>query len=137
MDINATFEDIRKELKPFNADENEAPPKLLVAGEKDILEFLYQRKRNSQFLICIKQFNESEHYLVGKLLDELTIRTGKKPLAFYYNDENALITVIEDFKDYYNMELGDNLIQKISSSVQDDKSQFCMIIFVLESWYYR
>ena len=137
MDINATFEAIRNELKPFNTEENEAPPKLLVAGEKDFLSLPYGRKRNSQFLISIKQFYEDERHLISKLLNELVIRTGKNPLAFYYDDENCLARVIEDFKDFYNMEIADNLIQRVGSSLQNDKSQFCLIIFVLESYYYR
>ena len=137
MGINATFETIRNELKPFNAEENEAPPKLLVAGQEDFLSFPYGRKRNSQFVISIKQFYEDERYLVNKLLDELVIRTGKNPLAFYYDDENCLSRVIEDFKDFYNMEIADNLIQRVGSTLQNDKSQFCLVIFVLESYYYR
>ena len=137
MGINSTFETIRNELKPFNAEENEAPPKLLVAGEEDFLSFPYGRKRNSQFVISIKQFYEDERYLVNKLLDELVIRTGKNPLAFYYDDENCLSRVIEDFKDFYNMEIADNLIQRVGSTLQNDKSQFCLVIFVLESYYYR
>ena len=137
MGINATFETIRNELKPFNAEENEAPPKLLVAGQEDFLSFPYGKKRNSQFVISIKQFYEDERYLVNKLLDELVIRTGKNPLAFYYDDENCLSRVIEDFKDFYNMEIADNLIQRVGSTLQNDKSQFCLVIFVLESYYYR
>ena len=137
MGINSTFETIRNELKPFNAEENEAPPKLLVAGQEDFLSFPYGKKRNSQFVISIKQFYEDERYLVNKLLDELVIRTGKNPLAFYYDDENCLSRVIEDFKDFYNMEIADNLIQRVGSTLQNDKSQFCLVIFVLESYYYR
>lgn len=135
--MNESFEAIRKELKPFNAEENEAPPKILVAGEKEFLELPYQRKRNSQFLIGVKQFYEPESHLISKCLDELMIKTGKKPLAFYYDDEETLKTVIDDFKDYYNLSIGNNVIQRISPSLYNEKCQFCMIIFALESYYYR
>jgi hypothetical protein len=30
--MNATFETIRRELKKYNAEDNEAPPKLVVGG---------------------------------------------------------------------------------------------------------
>lgn len=135
--MNESFEAIRKELKPFNAEENEAPPKILVAGEKEVLELPYQRKRNSQFLMSVKQFYEPERHLINKYLDELLIKSGKKPLAFYYDDEGILKTVIEDFKDYYNLSIGDHVIQRISPSLHHDKCQFCMIIYILESYYYR
>ena len=112
-------------------------PNFLWPVKKIFLSFPYGKKRNSQFVISIKQFYEDERYLVNKLLDELVIRTGKNPLAFYYDDENCLSRVIEDFKDFYNMEIADNLIQRVGSTLQNDKSQFCLVIFVLESYYYR
>jgi len=135
--MNAGFEAIRKELKQFNAEENEAPPKLLVAGEKDFLVLDHKRKTNSQFIICIKQFFEIERPIISKLLDDLTIKTGKRPLVFFYDDENVIRAVIEDFKDYYNMAISDNVFQRIGAAEQNDKCQFCMIIYVLESYYYR
>ena len=135
--MNASFETIRKDLKLYNAEENEAPPKILLAGEQDFLNLSHERKRNTQFIICIKQFYEPERPAVAKLIDDLTTRTGKHPLSFFYDDENAIKTVIEDFKDYYNMQISDSVFQKISPSVQNDKCQFCMIIYILESWYYR
>ena len=114
--MNAGFETIRKELKQFNAEENEAPPKILIAGEKDFLNLGHKRKTNSQFIICVKQFYEIERAIVSKLLDDLTIKTGKKPLVFFYDDENIIRTVIEDFKDYYNTAISDYVFQRIGSA---------------------
>ena len=52
--MNATFETIRGELKKYNAEDNEAPPKLLVAGKNAFLDIEHKRKRDSQFVIGVK-----------------------------------------------------------------------------------
>ena len=135
--MNPNFETIRKDLKRFNAEENEAPPKLLLAGADDFFSLGHERKTNTQFIMCIKRFYEPQRPLVAKLIDDLTTRAGKKALVFYYDDENAIKTVLEDFKDYYNTGISDNIFQNIGPSIQNDKCQFCMIIYILESYYYR
>ena len=42
--MNATFETVRKELKKYNAEDNDAPVKLLVAGKNDFLDKKYKKK---------------------------------------------------------------------------------------------
>ena len=134
--MNATIETVRKELKKYNAEDNEAPIKLLVAGENDFLNTAHKRKRNSQFIIGVKEFFEAEKFLVENLLDDLEIRAGKRPLAFLYDEREAIDTVIKDFEDYYNLPLG-NVFQRIGSSTSESSLQFYLIIAVLEIYYYE
>ena len=135
--MNATFETVRKELKKYYAEDNDAPVKLLVAGKNDFLDKKYKKKRNSQFIIGVKEFSESETPLIESLLDELAITSGQKPLAFLYDEKEAIETVIKDFEDYYNMPLGKNVFQKIGSSTIEGELRYCLIIIVLEIYYYE
>jgi len=135
--MNATFETIRRELKKYNAEENEAPPKLVVAGKNSFLEIEHKRKRDSQFIIGVKEFLASEKFLIERMIDDLELRSGKRPLAFLYDEREAIETVIKDFEDYYNTPLGNDLFQKIESSTGEADIQFYLIIVVLEIYYYN
>ena len=134
--MNATFETIRKELKKYNAEENEVPPKLVLAGKDDLLDIGHKRKQNSQFIISIKEYSASEKYVIEKIMDEIQLRTGQPPLAFFYDKKEAIKTVVEDFQDYYNMDLGHQLLQTVDAAKKDG-SQFCLIIVVFETPYYK
>ena len=135
--MNATFETVRKELKKYNAEDNDPPVKLLVAGNNDFLDKKYKKKRNSQFIIGVKEFSQSEMALIEKLLNELEISSGQKPLAFLYDEKEAIETVIKDFEDYYNMPLGKNVFQKIGSPTSGSELQYYLIIVVVEIYYYE
>jgi hypothetical protein len=135
--MNASFETVRKELKNHNAEDNEAPPKLVVAGKNDFLDTKDKRRRNSQFIIGVKEFPESEKFLIEKMLDDLEMRSGQKPLAFLYDEREAVENVIKDFEDYYNMPLHKDLFQRIGSSTAQEKLQFYLIIVILELYYYE
>ena len=43
--MNATFETIRRELKKYNAEDNEAPPKLVVANKNAFFRYRAQKKK--------------------------------------------------------------------------------------------
>ena len=135
--MNATFETIRKELKKYNAEDNEAPPKLVVAGMDSFLDIGHKRKRDSQFIIGVKEFPESEKFFIEKMIDDLETRSGKRPLAFLYDEREAIETVIKDFEDYYNTTLSHDLFQKIESSTGEGEVQFYLIIVVMEIYYYE
>ena len=135
--MNATFETIRQELKKYNAEDNDAPPKLVVAGKNAFLDIERKRKRDSQFIIGVKEFFMSEKFLIERMIDDLETRSGKRPLAFLYNERDAIETVIKDFEDYYNTPLGNDLFQKIGSSAGEGDVQFYLIIVVLEIYYYN
>ena len=135
--MNATFETVRKELKKYYAEDNEAPTKLLVADRNDFLIIERKRKRNSQFILGVKEFSEPDKFLIEELLDDLEVRSGRRPLAFFYDDRAAIETVIKDFEDYYNMPLGNHVFQKIGSSTNQGELQFYLIIVVLEIYYYE
>ena len=135
--MNATFETIRKELKKYNAEDNDAPPKLLVADKNDFLNIEHKRKRSSQFIIAVKEFFEYEKHLVAKMLDDLEMKTGQRPLAFFYNSKEAVETAINDFEDYYNRPLGKDVFQKFGSSAGQGELQYYLIIVVLENFYYE
>ena len=135
--MNATFETIRKELKKYNAEDNDAPPKIVVADKNDFLNIEHKRKRNSQFIIAVKEFFEYEKHLVAMMLDDLEMRTGQRPLAFQYDNKEAVETAISDFEDYYNRPLGNNIFQKIGASTKPGELQYFLIIVVLESFYYE
>jgi len=135
--MNATFETIRRELKKYNAEDNEAPPKLVVAGKNSFLDIEHKRKRDSQFIIGVKEFPESEKFLIERMLDDTEMRSGKRPLAFLYNEREAIETVIKDFEDYYNTTLSTDLFQKIGSSAGEGEVLFYLIIVVLEMYYYE
>ena len=135
--MNATFETVRKELKKYNAEENESPPKLVLAGKAHFLDIESKRKRNSQFIIGVKEFHKSEEFIMERMLDELELKTGRRPIAFLYDDKDTIKTVIDDFEDYYNMPLGKDLFQKIGSPSVKDECWFYLIIVVLESDYYK
>jgi len=68
--LNASFETIRKKLKKYNADDNDEPPKLVIADKNDFLALENKRKRNSQFVMAVKEFTEPEKNLVERLLDD-------------------------------------------------------------------
>ena len=135
--MNATFETIRRELKKYNAEDNEAPPKLVVAGKNSFLDIEHKRKRDSQFIIGVKEFSEPEKLLIERMIDDLEMRSGKRPLAFLYDEREVIETVIKDFEDYYNTPLGHDLFQKIGSSAGEGEVQFYLIIVVLEIYYYE
>ena len=135
--MNATFETVRKELKKYNAEENESPPKLVLSGKGDFLDIESKRKTNSQFIIGVKEFHRSEDFLMEEMLDDLELKTGRKPIAFLYDDNDTINTVINDFKDYYNMSLGKDLFQKVGSNPAKDDCLYYLIIVVFESDYYR
>ena len=135
--MNATFETIRQELKKYNAEDNEAPPKLIVAGKNTFLDIEHKRKRNSQFIIGVKEFLESEKFIIERMIDDLEMRSGKRPLTFLYNEREVIETVIKDFEDYYNTTLSQDLFQKIETSTGEGRVQFYLIIVVQEIYYYE
>ena len=134
--MNDSFETIRKELKKHNAEDNEAPVKLLVAGINDFLEIKHKRRRNSQFIIGVREFFKSEVFLIERLLNDLELKSGQTPLAFHYNEREAIETVINDFEDYYNMPLDKEVFQKLGSPAGEGELQYCLIIVVLETYYF-
>ena len=135
--MNATFETIRQELKKYNAEDNEAPPKLVVAGKNFFLDIEHNRKRDSQFIIGVKEFSAPEKIFIERMIDDLEMRTGKRPLTFLYDEREVVETVIKDFEDYYNTTLSHDLFQKIESSTGEGEVQFYLIIVVLEIYYYE
>jgi len=135
--MNATFETIRRELKKYNAEDNETPPKLVVAGKNAFLDIEHKRKRDSQFIIGVKEFFESEKFFIERMIDDLEMRSGKRPLTFLYDEREEIETVIKDFEDYYNTTFSDDLFQKIESSMGEGEVQFYLIIVVLEIHYYE
>jgi hypothetical protein len=135
--MNDSFETIRKELKKHNAEDNEAPVKLLVAGINNFLEIKYKRRRNSQFIIGVKEFFQSEVILIERLLNDLELQSGRTPLVFYYDEKEAIETVINDFEDYYNIPLDKNIFQKVGSPSGQGTLQYYLIIVILETDYYK
>ena len=135
--MNATFETIRRELKKYNAEDNEAPPKLVVAGKNFFLDIEHKRKRDSQFIIGVKEFFASEKSFIERMIDDLAMRSGKRPLAFLYDEREMIETVIKDFEDYYNTTLSHGLFEKMESSTKKGEVQFYLIIVVLEFYYYE
>lgn len=135
--MNDSFETIRKELKKYNAEDNEAPVKLLVAGTNDFLEIKHKRRRNSQFILGVKEIFESEVFLIERLLHDLELKSGRTPLVFHYNEREAIDTVINDFEDYYNMPLEKEIFQHIGSSAGQGTLQYYLIIVVLETPYFK
>jgi len=135
--MNATFETIRRELKKYNAEDNEGPPKLVVAGKNVFLDIEHKRKRDSQFIIGVKEFFASEKIFIERMIDDLEMRSGKRPLTFLYDEREVIETVIKDFEDYYNTTLSHDLFQKIESSIGEGEVQFYLIIVVLEIYYYE
>ena len=135
--MNATFETIRRELKKHNAEDNEAPPKLVVAGKNFFLDIEHKRKRDSQFIIGVKEFFPAEKFFIERMIDDLEIRSGKRPLTFLYDEREAIETVIKDFEDYYNTTLSHGLFEKMESSTKKGEVQFYLIIVVLEIYYYE
>ena len=135
--MNATFETVRKELKKYNAEDNDAPPKLVVANKNNFLDIEHKRKTNSQFIIGVKEFFKSEKLLIETMLDDLEMKAGRRPLSFLYEEKEAIDAVINDFEDYYNMPLSKDLYQRIGSSSGQGEIQFYLIIVVLETNYYE
>jgi predicted DNA-binding protein len=135
--MNATFETIRQELKKYNAEDIEAPPKLVVAGKNVFLDVEHNRKRNSQFIIGVKEFFEPEKNLIETMLDDLEMKSGRRPLAFLYNERNAIENTIKDFEDYYSTSLGKDLFQRVGSSTGQGELQFYLIIVIMEFFYYE
>ena len=122
--MNATFETIRRELKKYNAEDNEAPPKLVVANKNAFLDIEHKRKRDSQFIMGVKEFFAAEKVLVERMIDDLERSSGKRPLAFLYDEREVIETVIKDFEDYYNTTLSHDLFQKIEPSREKARSSF-------------
>ena len=135
--MNATFETIRKDLKKYNAEDNDAPPKLVVAGKKDFMDVAHKKKTSSQFIIAVKVFFEPDRSIIESMLDELEKRSGRRPLAFFYDSKEAIDTVISDFEDYYNRPLGKDVFQKIGSSAGDGEPKYYLIIVAIETYYYE
>ena len=135
--MNATFETIRRELKKYNAEDNEAPPKLVVAAKNAFLDIEHKRKRDSQFIIGVKEFFASEKIFIERMIDDLEMRTGKRPLTFLYDEREVIETVIKDFEDYYNTTLSPDLFQRIEPSIGEGEVQFYLIIVVMEIYYYE
>ena len=135
--MNATFETIRRELKKHNAEDNEAPPKLVVAGKNAFLDIEHKRKRDSQFIIGVKEFFSAEKFFIERMIDDLEMRSGKRPLAFLYDEREVIETVIKDFEDYYNTTLSHDLFQKIEPSTGEGEVRFYLIIVVMEIYYYE
>ena len=135
--MNATFETIRKDLKKYNAEDNDAPPKLVVAGKNDFLDVEHKRIRNSQFVIAVKEFSEADRSIVETMLNELEKRAGRRPLAFLYDSKEAIETVISDFEDYYNRPLGKDVFQKTGSSAAQGELRYYLIIVAIETYYYE
>ena len=135
--MNATFETIRRELKKYNAEDNEALPKLVVAGKNAFLDIEHKRKKDSQFIIGVKEFFASEKILIERMIDDLEMRSGKRPLAFLYDEREVIETVIKDFEDYYNTTLSHDLFQKIEPSTEEGEVQFYLTIVVMEIYYYE
>jgi len=135
--MNATFETIRRELKKYNAEDNEAPPKLVVAGKNAFLDIEHKRKRDSQFIIGVKEFFPAEKFFIERMIEDLEMSSGKRPLAFLYDEREAIETVIKDFEDYYNTTLSHDLFQKIEPSTGEGEVRFYLIIVVLEIYYYE
>ena len=135
--MNATFETIRRELKKYNAEDNEAPPKLVVAGKNFFLDIEHKRKRDSQFIIGVKEFFASEKNLIERMIDDLEMRSGKRPLTFLYDEREVIETVIKDFEDYHNTALSQDLFQKIEPSIEEGEVQFYLIIVAQEIFYYE
>lgn len=135
--MNATFETIRKDLKNYNAEDNDAPPKLVVAGKNDFLDVEHKRKRSSQFIMAVKEFFEPDKPIVERLLKDLESRSGRRPLAFFYDNKEAIETVISDFEDYYNRPLGNDVFQRIGSSANEGELQYYLIIVAVETYYYE
>ena len=135
--MNATFETIRRELKKYNAEDNEAPPKLVVAGKNAFLDIEHKRKRDSQFIIGVKEFFPAEKFFIERMIEDLEMSSGKRPLAFLYDEREAIETVIKDFEDYYNTTLSHDLFQKIEPSTGEGEVRFYLIIVVMEIYYYE
>ena len=135
--MNATFETIRKDLKKYNAEDNDAPPKLVVASKNDFLDVEHKRIKSSQFVIGVTEFSEADRPVVENMLNDIEKRSGRRPLAFFYNSKEAIETVISDFEDYYNRPLGKDVFQKIGSSADNGEPQYYLIIVVVETYYYE
>ncbi len=135
--MNATFETIRKDLKKYNAEDNDAPPKIVVAGKNDFMDIEHKKIRNSQFIIAVKEFCEADKPVVETMLNDLEKRSGRRPLAFFYDSTEAIETVIGDFEDYYNRPLGKDVFQKIGSSADRGEPQYYLIIVAVETYYYQ
>lgn len=134
--MNESFEAIRKELKKYNAEENEVPPKILVAGKDDLLHIDYKRKQNSQFIITVKEFSSSQKYLIENMLESISSGSDCPLLVFFFDNKKSIETVIEDFRDYYNMHIGADIFHTISS-IKDEAVHFCLIIMIVENSYYK
>ncbi len=135
--MNATFETIRRELKKHNAEDNEAPPKLVVAGKNAFLDIEHKRKRDSQFIIGVKEFFPAEKFFIERMIEDLEMSSGKRPLVFLYDEREVIETVIKDFEDYYNTTLSHDLFQKIEPSTGEGEVRFYLIIVVMEIYYYE
>ena len=133
--MSYSFEQIRETLKKYNFEENPAPPKLVVAG-KDFLEIAHKKRPLSQLIIGVKEYFASEQFFFDRFLDELETETGRKPLAFNYDDKKTLDTVLADFEDYFDVKIGTNLIQRLGAATGSGELQYSLVIVVIESFYY-
>ena len=133
--MSYTFEKIRAVLKENSFEENIAPPKLVIAG-KNFLDIDHKKRPASQFIIGVKQYYASEQALFDRFLDQLEVEAGRRPLSFPYQDKKTLDRVIEDFEDYFDVKLSNNLIQPLGAATGSGQLQYSLVIVVVESFYY-
>ena len=135
--MNENFETIRKDLKKYNAEENSVPPKLVVTGKTDFLDIEHKRAGNSQFIIGMREYAAAEEELIQKMLNDIELRSGRKPLVFYYDDWDILDGVIDDFKDYYNAPLKSDVFEKAGPGAAAGQRYFVLAIVIAELYYYK
>jgi hypothetical protein len=133
--MSYSFEQIRGLLKKYSFEENVAPPKLVVAG-RNFLDIGHKKRPLSQFIIGVKEYFPAEQFLFDEFLDRLETETGRKPLSFIYEDKATLDIVLADFEDYFDVKLGNNLIQRLGASAGSGELQYRLLIVIIESDYY-
>lgn len=134
--MSYSFEQIRETLKKYNFEENAAPPKLVVAG-KNFLDIEHKKRPLSQFIVGVKEYYASEQFFLDQFLDQLALDTRRRPLSFTYEDKSKLETVIADFEDYFDVKLGSNLYQRLKASTGNGDLRYCLIIVIIESYYFH
>jgi len=134
--MNESFEAVRRAIKKYHVEDNPAPPKLIVA-DKNFLDLESKKKPFSQFIIGVREYHEDESSVMEKLLNDLEIKIGKRPITFSYNDREIVATVIKDFEDYYDLSLGNEIFQRVGTSKGSGKLQYWLVIIVLENHFYK
>ena len=135
--MNDSFETIRNLLKQYHVEDNDTPPKLIIAGNKHFLDIEHKRKPYSQFVIGVREFIESEKSQIERLLDDITMRSKQRTLSFLYTEKGVLKTVIKDFEDYYNITFDEDLFKRSKSFTTPGEVRFYLIIVILENYYYE